>query len=206
MKKCSTCQSVHGIRATVAISRVKVKAVAVTFLSGEVRQADSQARRRKVNLTMELVGVILAGGSAARLGGLAKGLLSRSNGPPIAVCLSGQMLAAGVGEVVIVCNNPGPYEHMGLKILPDIRPGQGPMGGIETGLPMLPTGPGARCFCRATCRQLHAWKSANSSSPGEIAQPGWPGPCRRAARRVANRDTPFAVSSLPRTAKLSHNP
>jgi len=83
---------------------------------------------------MELVGVILAGGLATRLGGLAKGLLPGLAGEAIVLHQARELLAAGVGEVALICNDPDLYRETHLEILPDIRLGNGPMGGIETGL------------------------------------------------------------------------
>ena len=83
---------------------------------------------------MELVGVILAGGLATRLSGLAKGLLPGLAGESIVLHQARELLAAGVGEVVLICNDPEPYRETHLEILPDIRLGNGPMGGIEAGL------------------------------------------------------------------------
>lgn len=79
-------------------------------------------------------GAILAGGRAKRYQGVAKGMLPVTSGRSI---IDGELEAlhlAGVVERVIVSDNRAPYAHLGLKILPDLRPGIGPLGGIETAL------------------------------------------------------------------------
>lgn len=83
---------------------------------------------------MELLGVILAGGAGRRMGGRDKGLLARSADSSIISHLVLEMTAAGLEKIVLVTNTPQPYRGVGLKILPDSRPGNGPLGGIEAGL------------------------------------------------------------------------
>lgn len=83
---------------------------------------------------MELLGVILAGGTGRRMGGRHKGLLAQSADKPIVAHLESEMRSAGLDQVVIITNASEPYDETGLITLPDLRPGNGPMGGIEAGL------------------------------------------------------------------------
>jgi len=53
--------------------------------------------------------------------------------PIIAKQLS-EMASAGLDEVIIVANDPQPYRRFGVEIIPDLRPGLGPLGGIEAAL------------------------------------------------------------------------
>jgi molybdopterin-guanine dinucleotide biosynthesis protein A len=77
---------------------------------------------------------ILAGGKASRYGGAPKGLLEAAPGVSILEKTLREITAAGIKEIIILANEPGPYERFGLPIVPDIRPGIGPLGGIEAGL------------------------------------------------------------------------
>jgi molybdopterin-guanine dinucleotide biosynthesis protein A len=41
---------------------------------------------------------------------------------------------SGAEGIIIVANDARPYEGYGCEIIPDLRPGNGPLGGIESGL------------------------------------------------------------------------
>ena len=77
---------------------------------------------------------ILAGGRAVRYNGTQKGLLEVEPGVSIMAALLEKTASSGVGEVAILANNPAPYASFGVPILPDLRNGIGPIGGIEAGL------------------------------------------------------------------------
>ena len=83
---------------------------------------------------LEIGGVILAGGNANRLGGCAKGVIQVSKGFSIVEKLINEFLKTGIDTIVIAANDPAPYLHFGVEVISDIRPGIGPMGGIESGL------------------------------------------------------------------------
>jgi len=78
-------------------------------------------------------GAILAGGRASRYGGTAKGLLE-CGGVRIIDRLIAEMKSSGVAEIIIIANDPQPYRSCGREIVPDLRTGIGPLGGIEAGL------------------------------------------------------------------------
>jgi len=84
--------------------------------------------------TNEICAAVLAGGGATRYGGRPKGLIEISPGRTIIRNVLEQIRAAGIQETVIIANDPGPYKDLGLQILADLRPGNGPLGGIETAL------------------------------------------------------------------------
>ena len=81
-----------------------------------------------------IAGAILAGGNALRIGGVAKGTLKVGGGVSIVERLINEMNLAGVSDIVIIANDPEPYQDYEVKIIADIREGIGPMGGIEAGL------------------------------------------------------------------------
>jgi molybdopterin-guanine dinucleotide biosynthesis protein A len=83
--------------------------------------------------TFRYAAAILAGGQARRLGGLAKGTLD-AGGVSVGERLRDQLRAAGVERIVLVANDPAPYHDSGLAIIGDLRPGNGPLGGIEAAL------------------------------------------------------------------------
>ena len=79
-------------------------------------------------------GAILAGGTASRMHGIAKGLIQ------IGECslmqrLIHQLHASSVRECIIVANHGGPYLNLHLPVVSDFRQeGIGPLAGIESGL------------------------------------------------------------------------
>ena len=81
-----------------------------------------------------IAGAILAGGNARRIGGVAKGTLKAGGGASIVEHLINEMNHAGISDIVIIANNPEPYQDYGVKIIADIRESIGPIGGIEAGL------------------------------------------------------------------------
>ncbi len=86
---------------------------------------------------MRIAGAILAGGRGARMGGVQKGLFkcffNRTN-RTIIEHLTDEMHKSGLEEIFIVANDPAPLSELWHEIVPDIRPGNGPLGGIEAGL------------------------------------------------------------------------
>lgn len=68
------------------------------------------------------------------MGGIVKGMLDIASGRPVVERLIDQFAAAGLADVIIVANDPGPYERFGKPIVPDLRVGLGPLAGIEAAL------------------------------------------------------------------------
>lgn len=77
-------------------------------------------------------GVLVAGGQATRLGGLAKGLL-RVEGEPI-VARALRLFRGLFAEAVVVANDPAPYERFGAPLVADLIPGKGAPGGLHAAL------------------------------------------------------------------------
>jgi molybdopterin-guanine dinucleotide biosynthesis protein A len=77
---------------------------------------------------------ILAGGNASRFNGIAKGTIETRDGVRIIERLIQELHAADINDIVISANDSRPYRNCGVKIIPDIRTGLGPIGGIETAL------------------------------------------------------------------------
>ncbi len=82
----------------------------------------------------KIVSVILAGGNANRMDGIAKGTLRIAKGLSIVERLISELNLAGIKEVIISANNVAAYEVFGKEIIPDIRTDVGPLAGIEAGL------------------------------------------------------------------------
>jgi len=86
----------------------------------------------------DCTGVLLAGGQATRLGGLAKGLL-RLDGEPIAarsLRLFGEIFEAAL----VVANDAAPYAPLGAPVIPDAIQGKGAPGGLHAALAAARTG------------------------------------------------------------------
>ena len=86
--------------------------------------------RRRVRLS----GAILAGGKASRYGGRPKGLLPLAEGETILARTIGELRAAGIHDIVIVANDRQIYARFRREVVADLRPGLGPLGGIEAAL------------------------------------------------------------------------
>jgi molybdopterin-guanine dinucleotide biosynthesis protein A len=90
-------------------------------------------------MTLELkkksiAAAILAGGNASRLGGIAKGTIENDDGICIVEQLIKELYKTGTNDIVVITNDSKPYINCGVKIIPDIRAGRGPIGGIEAAL------------------------------------------------------------------------
>ncbi len=77
---------------------------------------------------------VLAGGRGKRFGGRPKGLLKVAPGLCILEKQMAELASSGVAEVIILANHPQPYRAFGPRIVPDLRAGTGPLGGIETAI------------------------------------------------------------------------
>lgn len=86
----------------------------------------------------DCTGALVAGGRAARLGGIAKGLLL-SQGEPIAARTA--RLFKELFDGALVITGPGsPYAALGLPVVPDVFPGKGAPGGVHAALRACRTG------------------------------------------------------------------
>ena len=83
---------------------------------------------------MRIAGAILAGGQGSRMGFVQKGFLKCPSGRSIIRHVVDEMRKSGLEEIIIVANDSAPLLSLGFKIIPDIRTGKGPLGGIESGL------------------------------------------------------------------------
>jgi molybdopterin-guanine dinucleotide biosynthesis protein A len=84
-----------------------------------------------------VTGVILAGGRAERLGGIAKGMLERDGRPLVARIAAA--LAEVAGARLLVADDPTPYAALGLPSIPDAIRGVGPAGGLLAALEHVTT-------------------------------------------------------------------
>lgn len=75
---------------------------------------------------------IIAGGSARRLGGAVKALLTIDGTPIIERQLA--VLRGRVSAIGIAANDPEPYRATGLPVFPDRIVGAGPLAGLEAAL------------------------------------------------------------------------
>jgi molybdopterin-guanine dinucleotide biosynthesis protein A len=86
----------------------------------------------------DCTGVLVAGGRAERLGGIAKGLL-RVEGEPLAA-RSLRLFRSLFADVLVVANDPAPYLSLGARVIPDEIPGKGAPGGLHAALAAARTG------------------------------------------------------------------
>ena len=78
-------------------------------------------------------GAVLAGGSSRRMG-RDKALVPAPSGRPLAGVGVDALVAAGAVETVVVGGDRVALEAAGLEWIPDLHPGEGPLGGILTAL------------------------------------------------------------------------
>ena len=80
----------------------------------------------------DVVGAVIAGGKATRLGGQAKALIPIHGRTVLDRVLA--VLEPRVQAVVISANDPAPYAHTQVPVIPDLEPDQGPLAGIAAAL------------------------------------------------------------------------
>jgi molybdopterin-guanine dinucleotide biosynthesis protein A len=80
---------------------------------------------------LSISGVILAGGQSQRMG-VNKAFLEFDGRPIIERVV--EKVSLGGEEVILVSNTPDEYAHLGYRVVSDVFPGQGPLGGIYSGL------------------------------------------------------------------------
>jgi molybdopterin-guanine dinucleotide biosynthesis protein A len=79
-----------------------------------------------------LVGAVLCGGSSTRMG--ADKALLAIGGRPMALRVAAALRAAGASRVIAVGGDAPALSALGLDVVPDRWPGEGPLGGILTAL------------------------------------------------------------------------
>jgi molybdenum cofactor guanylyltransferase len=86
----------------------------------------------------EITALVLCGGEARRLGGVQKALLDLHGQPLVSWLLVA--LAGHVGGIVISANEDLPqYAALGYPVVTDVRPGLGPLGGLQSALAQVST-------------------------------------------------------------------
>jgi len=93
----------------------------------------------------KITGIILAGGKGERMGGEKKASLRIGKKYFIERII--EKLRAVFDNIFIVGNLPPSHRLLGAKVLPDLIPGNGPLGGIYTGLSRLESEYGFFCAC-----------------------------------------------------------
>jgi molybdopterin-guanine dinucleotide biosynthesis protein A len=85
---------------------------------------------------MRVTGVIQAGGKSTRMGGAPKALMELG-GQRIVERVVGA-LARVLDDLLVVTNTPDLYEFLGLRMVGDVFPDHGSLGGIYSGLKAAP--------------------------------------------------------------------
>ena len=80
-----------------------------------------------------VTGVILAGGRATRLGGIAKGLLEK-DGRPLVTRTAATLAEVSGDRLLLVADDAAPYAELGLETIGDAIVGAGPAGGLLAAL------------------------------------------------------------------------
>jgi molybdopterin-guanine dinucleotide biosynthesis protein A len=85
-----------------------------------------------MSLAAPVAAAIIAGGAATRLGGLPKSALlvgGRAIGERQL-----EVLRAIFPRVVVIANDPAPWEGLGVEVTPDVHRGAGPLAGVHAAL------------------------------------------------------------------------
>jgi molybdopterin-guanine dinucleotide biosynthesis protein A len=135
-----------------------------------------------------LVAAILAGGRASRLGGALKPLLPVGGARIIDRELA--VLHPLVDELLLITNDAVPYDDLGLRVIPDLRPGLGPLAGLESALAatdaevlFLVGGDMPALDARAIALVLDALAAAPDADVAAVLVGGEPEPLHTAWRR-----------------------
>jgi molybdopterin-guanine dinucleotide biosynthesis protein A len=82
--------------------------------------------------TADAAAVVIAGGKASRMGGRVKALMEIDGRTVLSRML--EVLSPRFAAIAISANDPTPYHHTGLPVLPDQVLGQGPLAGLAAAL------------------------------------------------------------------------
>jgi len=93
--------------------------------------SEGKAQRKPISPSPAITGAILAGGVSRRLG-RDKATLPLG-GVPLARRVAAA-LAAVVPDCWLITNHPRRHLALGLPLITDLKPGQGPLGGLEAAL------------------------------------------------------------------------
>ena len=80
----------------------------------------------------DITGALISGGRAARMGGVAKGLLTLDGRPVLARTLD--LFGRLFGASLLVVNHPDPYAAFQVARVADVFPGRGAPGGLHAAL------------------------------------------------------------------------
>lgn len=83
---------------------------------------------------MTIGGAVLCGGRGTRFGDPHKALRRLPDNTCAAARALAALAGAGCTPLLISANDPAPYATFGLPVIPDRRPGCGPLGGITAAL------------------------------------------------------------------------
>lgn len=81
---------------------------------------------------MKVTGVIQAGGKSIRMGGEPKALVELGGSRIIERAV--EVVGTVLSDLLIVTNTPDLYAFLGLRMVPDVFPDHGSLGGIYTGV------------------------------------------------------------------------
>lgn len=93
----------------------------------------------------DLTGTVLAGGQARRMGHVNKALMTVGGAAVIDRILA--RLAETCAHVMVIANDPAPYEGRNVAVFPDAMPGHGALGGLHSALANAPTSKVFVCGC-----------------------------------------------------------
>ena len=84
----------------------------------------------------DVTAIVLCGGNGSRLGAEDKTLVPVRGRPLVSYTIDG--LAPQVGRVILSCGrDPAPYAALGHEVVADAHPGDGPLGGLASALPVV---------------------------------------------------------------------
>lgn len=124
-------------------------------------------------LTVTLAGAVLAGGAGRRMGAVKP--LVEVGGRPMGAQVAAVLTATGADPVALIGASSAVGSALGLAVVADRWPGEGPLGGIASAVAWARTRPGVDCVVVAACDQVEVTPAAVAALVAALADARDPG-------------------------------
>lgn len=153
-------------------------------------------------LTVTLAGAVLAGGAGRRMGAVKP--LVEVGGRPMGARVAAVLTAAGADPVALIGASSAVGSALGLAVVADRWPGEGPLGGIASAVAWARTRAGVDCVVVAACDQVEVTPAAVAALVAALADARDPGSER--GPEAVGRPVGPPVGAVVRTADGRRHP